>query len=146
MKLRELKEKLGEIDNVSIYGIEPHFHITEVGIVKKAFIDCGGVVRTDTYASMQVWVADDKEHRITPEKFLSIITLAESRLNGVLTDDLEVRVEHQGDTINISSIEWGPYERFHLNPLHTDCLAKELCLPANSELIEDTCCGGGCCV
>jgi hypothetical protein len=51
MKLSEVKTILGKTENVSFADengnlIPSHFHITEVGVVVKHFIDCGGSFRS----------------------------------------------------------------------------------------------------
>ena len=39
--------------------VPPHFHITEVGMVHKQFIDCGGTVRKESVVNFQLWSSDD---------------------------------------------------------------------------------------
>ena len=48
--------------------VPAHFHVTEVGRVHKDFIDCGGTVRSATTCVLQVWVADDTDHRLDTTK------------------------------------------------------------------------------
>jgi len=50
-----------------------HFHVTEIGLVDKHFIDCGGTVRKEQKVNFQLWNADDYDHRLHPEKLVSII-------------------------------------------------------------------------
>ena len=50
MKLSELKNKLSTVSNLTFVQpngvfVPRHFHITEIGLVTKHFIDCGGTVR-----------------------------------------------------------------------------------------------------
>lgn len=58
MKLSEIKEHLNKVETVTFElengGFVPeHFHVTEVGIVSKNFIDCGGTVRNEKVANFQ---------------------------------------------------------------------------------------------
>jgi len=41
-----------------------HFHVTEVGKIRKDFIDCGGTIRQEEVANFQLWEADDYDHRL----------------------------------------------------------------------------------
>jgi len=66
MNIREFREALGRNPGAALHFMLPdgdfvpaHFHITEVGRVRKDFIDCGGTVRSATSCLFQVWVADD---------------------------------------------------------------------------------------
>lgn len=50
MKLSEIKIILSKVEAVNFYTengemVPEHFHVTEVGIITKDFIDCGGKVR-----------------------------------------------------------------------------------------------------
>ncbi|MFQ3593805.1 MAG: DUF6428 family protein, partial [Gemmataceae bacterium] len=56
--------------------VPPHFHVTEVGHVRKDFIDCGGTRRHLASCTLQIWVADDTEHRLSAGKLASILRLA----------------------------------------------------------------------
>jgi hypothetical protein len=52
MKLSEIKNILSNPENVAFRlengtSVPEHFHVTEVGIVTKHFIDCGGVIRNE---------------------------------------------------------------------------------------------------
>src|SRR3954462_15647117 len=72
-------------------AVPAHFHVTEVGRVRKDFIDCGGTVRSWERCVLQVWVAADRDHRVSAGKLAKIIRLAAP----VLGDgaDMEVDVE-----------------------------------------------------
>ena len=129
MKLSEFKVEIGKRESLAFLapGGEPvprHFHVTEVGVVRKRYIDCGGTSRDESRVSFQLWYADDFEHRLQPGKLLSIIELAEERLG--IDSDQEVEVEYQGDTIGRYGLESNGSE-FELVALRTDCLAKEKC-------------------
>src|SRR3954468_4336419 len=101
MRLSELKNKLSELDAVNFIQpagqpVPAHFHVTEVGLTTKYFIDCGGTVREEKYVNFQLWEANDKEHRLTPDKLSGIIDLSEKTLS---LGDFEVEVEYQTNTI-----------------------------------------------
>ena len=128
MKLSEFKALLAKVKSISFYLengeiVPEHFHITEVGLLSKHFVDCGGTVRTDKKICMQVWTADDIEHRLLPEKLLGIIELAEKEL---CLEDLEVIVEYQSTTVSNYGLKFGLNEFIMTNTL-TDCLAKDKC-------------------
>lgn len=157
MKLSEFKNHLNNLSELNF--IEPngsfvpkHFHITEAGLTTKHFIDCGGTTRTEKSVNFQVWVADDVEHRLSPGKLQSIITIAAPLFEN---EDLEVEVEYQMETISRFGLEFYG-DKFILTPKQTDCLAKDHCgvtvektKVKLSELtkINSSCCtpGGGCC-
>ncbi len=151
MKLSELKESLDWLETVSIYledgsMIPAHFHLTELGSVSKHFIDCGGTVRTEVIASLQLWYSADLDHRLTPGKFKDIILMSERILN---IADLEIEVEYQTNTIGKYALEFTGHH-FLLKPKYTACLASDSC--GINELTETTnestsCCapGGKCC-
>ncbi|MBN8707772.1 MAG: hypothetical protein BGO12_14695 [Verrucomicrobia bacterium 61-8] len=110
-------------------AIPAHYHVTEVGHVKKDFIDCGGTVRSISACLLQTWThEDDKEHRLDSTKLLSIISLAETKFP---ISDLEVEVEYEGRVISqflvLSAEPTADAIAFELGDKHTDCLAKEKC-------------------
>ncbi len=78
MVLQQLMYLLALNKDASIFiktpsgNIPSHFHVTEFGKIQKDFIDCGGTLRKELYATFQVWVADDVHHRLTAEKLLKI--------------------------------------------------------------------------
>lgn len=153
MKLSQVKSQLSTSQSVQFEfengtTVPYHFHVTEVGVVTKHFIDCGGTVRTEKKASFQLWEANDFDHRLKPQKLLNIIQLSE-RILGM--EDLDVEVEYQADTI-------GTYElassgsNFVLMTKQTACLDKEKCGVTADQLktvapkAATTCTpGGGCC-
>lgn len=157
MKLSELKNQLLSLDSLNFvqpngYNIPRHFHITEVGLVTKHFIDCGSTIRTSKVANIQIWVAQDVEHRLTPKGFLNILEIS----NNILGDeDLDIEVEYQTETIGKYGLDIKG-ENFILVPTSTDCLASDHCgIPAEKRKLqlvelgkeEGGCCtpGGGCC-
>lgn len=133
--------------------VPQHFHVTEIGVITKHFIDCGGTERKETVANFQLWNADDHDHRLAPQKLISIIELSEKLLN---MQDYEVEVEYQGATIGKYGLEIGPLG-LQLTTKQTDCLARENCgVPAAAtksfslnEMLapaSGSCTpGGGCC-
>jgi hypothetical protein len=155
MKLSEVKTALQTTGEVRFKlpnsnPVPSHFHITEVGHISKHFIDCGGTVRIEHRVGFQLWEADDFEHRLSPQKLLSIIQLSEDKLQ---LGDFEVEVEYQSDTIGKFGLSFDG-EAFVLVNLQTDCLAKDNCgIPTTkpkvklSSIGQNNACtpGGGCC-
>lgn len=153
MKLKEFKTQLTKLNQIQFVlpdktKIPPHFHITEIGIIDKTFIDCGGQVRSEKKISMQLWEAEDYEHRLSPEKLLSIIKVSEKYLN---LEDYEIEVEYQNSTINKFHLNYHD-GLFLLENTYTDCLAKDKCgIPVEKikkplSSLSKTCTpGGGCC-
>jgi hypothetical protein len=157
MKLSEIKKHLNTVDSVNFIlpdgsRVPEHFHVTEVGMITKHFMDCGGNVRTEKTANFQLWEANDFDHRLKPQKLQKIIALSESVLG---LPDLEIEVEYQGNTIGKYDLGYNGKD-FVLLSKQTNCLAQDNCgIPASkqkvvlSELVpaDSSCCtpGGGCC-
>ncbi|RQP08744.1 MAG: hypothetical protein EAS48_09460 [Chryseobacterium sp.] len=155
MRLSQVKallptlEKLGfQLENGAV--VPEHFHVTEVGMVTKHFIDCGGVIRTEKTVSFQLWTADDFEHRLKPARLLNIIRLSEEKLG---LEDAEVEVEYQAQTIGKYGLAFDG-THFLLQNKTTACLAEDACgLPPGktkknvAELSANNACtpGSGCC-
>jgi hypothetical protein len=146
MKLSEIKKILETAQNVTFKLPEgtlvpEHFHVTEIGIITKHFIDCGATVRTGKVANFQLWDANDFDHRLKPAKLLNIIALSEKVLG---MEDLEIEVEYQSDTIGKYSLGFDG-ENFILLSKQTACLAKENC--GIQQPIETACCApqSNCC-
>jgi hypothetical protein len=121
-----------------------HFHITEVGHVRKDFIDCGGTLRSTSACVLQAWVAaNDEEHSLEAGKLARILGLAERVLP---IKELPVEVEFENPYISQFPIEQAEATNdavvFRLKAKHTDCLAKEQC-----GLESDSCCSteSACC-
>jgi hypothetical protein len=108
--------------------VPAHFHVTEVGRVRKDFIDCGGTTRSSTACVVQVWVATDADHRLTAGKLAGILQLAAPLLNG---EDPPVEVEYEAGVVSqypVAGAEATPAGvLFHLGTKHTDCLAPDRC-------------------
>jgi len=105
-----------------------HFHVTEVGRVQKDFIDCGGTTRSLTTCLLQLWVANDTEHRLLAGKLAGILHMASPLLQ---SGELPVELEY--DTGTATVVVLGGWELapagLILNTVakHTDCLAKDKC-------------------
>jgi hypothetical protein len=110
----------------------PHAHVTEVALIEKNFIDCGGTFRTDAVCRLQTWFADDTDHRLTAGKLLAILDKSASFLK---SDELEVDVEHEAPFVSLFPIEKVEVEddalAVRLGIKHTACLAEDRCLPPN---------------
>ncbi|MGF1924466.1 MAG: DUF6428 family protein, partial [Bacteroidia bacterium] len=128
MTLGQIKEILTTVEGVNFQlengeMVPEHFHVTEVGIITKDFIDCGGTVRHEKVANFQLWDADDVEHRLKPGKLLNIISLSESILG---MEDLEIEVEYQAETIGKYDLAFDG-NNFMLVAKKTACLAMDKC-------------------
>jgi hypothetical protein len=152
MKISEMKQSLAELPAVSFKlpdgtFLPPHFHVTEVGLVTKHFIDCGGVERRETLANFQLWEAGDYDHRLAPKKFLHILQLSKKILG---SEELEIEVEYQQATIGKFGLEFDGHD-FQLTAKQTACLAQDACGIPDAFMalpqLSVACCtpGGGCC-
>lgn len=157
MKLSEIKNILPNLENVQFQlengkWVPEHFHVTEVGMVTKNFIDCGGVVRSEKTVNFQLWNANDFEHRLKPNKLLHIIQLSEKQLG---IEDQEIEVEYQDTTIGKYDLEFNG-THFILKNKTAACLAEDACgIPTEKQKLnlgdlkptqENSCTpGGGCC-
>ena len=137
MKLSEFKNFLnqGREKNVRFIlptgsKVPPHAHVTEVALIEKKYIDCGGTFRNDSTCRMQVWFQEDTDHRLTAGKLLSILHKSASFLQ---TDDIDVDIEYEAPFI-----AQFPVAQVHadaeavvvtLGIKHTACLAEDKCLP-----------------
>lgn len=156
MKLSEIKKELSTLENVAFIlpngtYVSDHFHVTEVGLITKNFIDCGGKVRKENVVNFQLWDANDFEHRLKPQKLLNIITLSE-KVIGI--GDYEIEVEYQAETIGKYGLGFNG-TAFTLLNKQTACLAEDQCgIPVEKQKIKlseisnqiNSCTpGGGCC-
>lgn len=157
MKLSELQNHLALIPNNASPSIKlpndqsvaPHFHLTEIGIESKDFIDCGGTRRQHQICVLQLLVGNDTDHRLFCDKFQKIVNSAQAPLE--LLPDTEVIVEITGP-ITIERYGIGKITHnamFTLTSLSTACLASETCglepQYAKSSLPATSCCGPICC-
>ena len=135
MKLTEIKSLL-ELNptkriNFEICGkrIPSHFHITEAGKIKKSFVDCGGNVREKISCAIQIWVANDFEHRVDSEKFLKILKFADRFFSE--QENPEMEIEYGEEVISQYQIESFRINHeqicFEAFGMKTDCLAPEKC-------------------
>jgi hypothetical protein len=137
MKLIELKNILKENeDKFIIFCLEGndvpyHFHLTEVGIENKVFIDCGGTIRCDQHCTLQLWVAHDVDHRLRSKKMLSILDLSKKIIEN---DDVEIKVEYEKEAISQYFIkDYDNLENIKINLISrkSECLAPEKCISTN---------------
>jgi hypothetical protein len=126
--------------------VPAHFHVTEVGRVEKRFIDCGGTRRSIATCVLQVWVAEDRDHRLAAGKLSGILGLARDLFSG---EDLAVEVEFERGVVSQYPVLAAERQEglllFHLGLKHTDCLAKDRCGIPTSADGEPGCCDPGCC-
>ncbi|HVX27544.1 MAG TPA: DUF6428 family protein [Parafilimonas sp.] len=155
MRLSALKEVLSTLDHIEFQledgtFVPEHFHVTEVGMVTKRFIDCGGTIRNVEVINFQLWDANDDEHRLKPTKLLNIVKLSEEKLR--LTD-AEIEVEYQSNTIGKYDLDFNG-KNFVLKNKATACLAQDACgVPVQkqkvnlAEVKSSSCCkpNSGCC-
>jgi hypothetical protein len=155
MKLSEIKNILPSLSALKFKqengtSVPAHFHVTEVGLINKKFIDCGGTLRDEQVVNFQLWSASDTDHRLEPQKLLNIIGLSEKVLN---IPDLEIEVEYQSDTIGKFGLKFNGDE-FILENKQTACLAQDACgiekptvrLSSLTKSNDQACVpGGGCC-
>src|SRR3954468_8858113 len=137
MNISELKASLSRYPKHTVRfalptgsRIPPHAHVTEVAQIDKKFVDCGGTFRTDSGCGLQTWVPDATGHRLTAGKLFGIWEKA----RGLIKDDgLEVEIEHEAPFISQFPIvevkPEGDSLVLALGGKHTDCLAKDRCLP-----------------
>ncbi len=132
--------------------IPAHFHITDMGISTKNFIDCGNVTRVERKVTFQIWYAGDTEHRLTPHKVMRIIDAA-TLITG--DEDSEMEVEYQTqETIGKFGLDYKD-GNFVLISQQTTCLAPDFCgipegkrkLNLKDLLVNSNCCtpGSSCC-
>lgn len=156
MKLSQIKTILSTANAVNFVlpngtFVPEHFHVTEIGLVTKHFIDCGGTVRTEKTVNFQLWDAKDVEHRLKPQKLINIIALSEKVL---AIEDLDIEVEYQSETIGKYGLDFNGKD-FVLVATQTACLAQDQCgIPQEKQKVslstlenQTACCtpGGGCC-
>lgn len=146
MKLSEMKTALANLQAVNFKlpsgdYLPSHFHVTEVGLVNKHFIDCGGIERKETVANFQLWEAGDYDHRLAPQKFLHILKLSQKVLG---SEDLDIEVEYQQDTIGKFGLTFDGKD-FILTQKQTACLAQDACGIPSKEQAAACKPNSGCC-
>ncbi len=153
MTLRDFKDLLSAHPTLPFHLLLPgggsvpvSFHITEIGLVKKTFLDCGGRLHETATCQLQIWVGPDDDHRLATGKMSGILAKASS----FLPDD-SVPVELEYEDLLISQY---PVESWEVTPAavvlrlttkHTDCLAKDICLPPGLADASGSCCSGSSC-
>ena len=111
--------------------VPAHAHVTEVALMTRRFVDCGGTHRMERRIQLQLWVANDVDHRLDPSKLMRIIRETEAWMEW---DNNEVEIEYQGKTIERYGVEIMEGV-LALQPLQTNCLAQDRCgLP----ILEET--------
>ena len=128
MLLTAFKQSLIELDTLKFQlpngqFVPSHFHITEVGNVKRNYIDCGGKLREENKINLQLWVASDTNHRLKPNNLLEILQLAEKQLG---YSNLELEVEYQQNTVGRYKLAFDGTV-FQLINTQTACLAPDQC-------------------
>ena len=128
MKLSQIKSILATVETVNFQlpsgsFVPEHFHVTEVGLITKNFIDCGGTVRNETVVNFQLWNANDVDHRLKPQKLINIIELSEKKLG---IKDYEIEVEYQDTTIGKYDLDFNGTDFILVNK-QTACLAQDQC-------------------
>jgi hypothetical protein len=155
MTLEQIKKHLGTVQTLTFELqngtlVPEHFHVTEVGVVTKHYIDCGGDIRIEKVANFQLWDANDFDHRLKPGKLLNIIKLSEEKIG---MENLEIEVEYQSETIGKYDLGFNG-RNFILLSKKTACLASDSCgIPKEQlkesapELPTQNACtpGSGCC-
>ncbi|MBO3272220.1 DUF6428 family protein [Hymenobacter defluvii] len=152
MKISEMKQCLTGLAAVNFRlptgeYLPAHFHVTEVGLVSKHFIDCGGVERRETVANFQLWEAGDYDHRLAPQKFLHILHVSAKILG---REDLDIEVEYQQATIGKFGLMFDGTD-FVLTAKQTACLAQDACGVSDQAFalpqlpVAGCTPGGGCC-
>ena len=115
-------------------AVPSSFHITEVGHVTKKFIDCGGKLHTAQTCQLQAWLGSDTDHRLPAGKLAGVLGLATAA--GILPagEDLDLEIEYETTTISQYPVSGYVVTDtavvLSLAAKHTDCLAKESCLPS----------------
>lgn len=157
MKISELKNHLQNVTALNFMlpngnSIPAHFHLTEIGLITKDFVDCGISIHHEKWATLQIWVASDVDHRLQPKGLLDIIDNSKKIIG---TEDLDVEVEYQTDTIGRYGLDFID-NKFVLTVKNTACLALDKCgIPQEKSKVslsdltnekQSSCTpGGGCC-
>lgn len=153
LSLQQLVEALNKADGRIVRFelptttlLSPHVHVTEVARIDKRFVDCGGTLRTDSSCRLQIYQADDTEHRITAAKFAQIL----AKGAGVLgSTQLPVEAEAEAPYLSTFPIVATRLEAkqivLSLGMRHTACLAEDVCFPFNLQNKSACAPGSGCC-
>src|SRR4051812_8659892 len=71
--------------------IPAHAHITEVALVVRQFVDCGGVTGREKKIVLQTHVGSDIDHRLSSDRFAEILRLGNPVIRSA---ELDVEVEY----------------------------------------------------
>ncbi len=128
MKISEIQAIIPKLESIVFQlpngsVVPPNFHVTEVGVITRHFIDCGGTERIEKKVNFQLWVAGDHDHRLAATKLSKIVQLAIHQLG---FGDLDIEVEYQGNTIEKFDLDFNG-EQFVLVNKQTACLAQDAC-------------------
>ena len=127
-------------------SVPESFHITEVGRLRKDFIDCGGTVRAQETCLLQAWLGGDDDHRLATSKLANIMDKAAALLP---EDDIPLEVEYEDGVVSQypvrEAIVTPAAVVLHLTHKHTDCLAKEACGIPERPQTAACGCDPGCC-
>ena len=128
MKLTEFKKILGSLSKINFQLengllVPNHFHVTEVGIIRKDFIDCGGEIRNEKIVNFQLWYSNDINHILKPKKLIDIIELSETKFS---MENLDIEIEYQSETIGKYNVYFNG-KKFILQNKKTNCLAEDQC-------------------
>lgn len=156
MNFENVKNILAENPSKSITFTLPNgekvpasFHITDLGVVQKHLIDCGGQTRTEEQVHLQLWTGKDVDHRVTTDTANFILDQSQSVIDRIKDPkSAEVLVEYQLDwhdmpvfslfTINDMQASEDQVS-ITLGTIQTTCLAAER---SNSECgVSEGCCG-----
>lgn len=129
--LQSHREKQFRLVLPSAGAVPACFHITEVAYMQKRFIDCGGRLHTTHTCQLQAWVWTDVQHRLMAGKMADVLNIAKR----ILPEDRDLDIEIEYEDATISQYPVTGYAvtneavTLYLGYKHTDCLAKDLCLP-----------------
>jgi hypothetical protein len=109
-------------------AIPAHFHVTEVGHVQKRFVECGGTLRISASCVLQIWVANDLDHRLDTTKLNKII---EKGLGLFDNQQIPIEIEYEQGVLSqypLQSIQIDDGGLvFQVDNKHTACLAPDKC-------------------
>lgn len=131
MTIQELKNSLAGSEHKALTLLLPdqtqvpaHFHFTEVGYVKKEFVDCGGKRRAEEKCLLQIWVAGDVDHRVSVKTLLDIFKHGKVVLPA---EDLLVEIEYEHPHVSQFALSEVRNEAeavaLVFENKHTECLA-----------------------
>ena len=130
-------------------SVPESFHITEVGRVRKDFIDCGGTVRSRESCLLQAWLGGDDDPRLATGKLAGIMRKAAPLLPD---EDVPLEIEYEDTLISQYRVSEAAVISgavvLKLEHKHTDCLAREACgVPEKNATPKASACGCGpsCC-